>query len=118
MPTSTRVIMLDGTHVPLRAVCTEEGWNGFHVPILTAGELVAYWHACRANDPNGEWTDVPFEDGETLRLPSWESPEDRSEDTTWSPCGTRRVVWAGGPATFENVYRVDGLVWCDYVEED
>ena len=113
-----RVIMLEGTHVPLRAVTTGTGWNGFHVPILTADELIGYWAACEANDHgNGEWWARPFADAEgMLRLPHTEADvDDRSEDTVWEPCGSRRV---GAGNTFVPTYAVDGLLWVDYSQDD
>lgn len=107
--------MLEGTHVPLEADCTDEGWNGFHVPILTPRELNAYLMACQRNDPNGEYAERAWEGygadwRSVLRLPSWQDPTDRDLDDVWAWTGVRD----DGSAT----YLIDGWVWVDYVSHD
>lgn len=74
-------------------------WNGFAVPRVTAQTVIDYWAACRAHDPNGEWSVPPFvDDAGHLRIPSANDPGDREEDYVYRP---------NDDGTFD----VDGLVW-------
>lgn len=40
------------------ADCNDKGWNGYHVPHITAEELADHVYAHKINDPDGTWDDV------------------------------------------------------------
>lgn len=110
--------MLEGTHVPLDALCTDEGWNGFHVPLLSCAELNEYMAACEQNDRNGEWSERAWEQatpapsgsaGLRLRMPYWGDPTNRDLDDVWAPNSARTHN--------EPTYAIDGWVWVDYSED-
>ncbi|GAB3081156.1 hypothetical protein GCM10027053_52180 [Intrasporangium mesophilum] len=111
--TTVRVITLSEVADPpvLTAECTDTGWNGFHVPALSAAELAAHFAACAAVQPDGwEWCYVD-EVGDNIRLHTCESAgcitpdlkhavtHDHSEDTLWPIELPERRAW------------IDGLVW-------
>ena len=103
--TTVRTIMLEGTHVPLTAECTDEGWNGFHVPLLTEAELRAYLNACQRNDRNGSYDSHLWMTADGLRWASAEDPTNRDEDMVWSRYDGSR-------------FAIDGLVWVDYDNDE
>lgn len=109
MPT-VRTIMLEGTHIAEVVACNDEGWNGFHVPLMTAQAFNNYMQACQENDPNGEYWEHAFVEGDTLRLPFWEAPEDREQDMVWPKVGHDTMG--------HDVYAIDGMVWVDFEEDE
>jgi hypothetical protein len=82
--------------------CTPRGWNGYHVPVATAAEFIAYMAAARtAPDAFAPDWPVPFVDAAgVLRLPAVDDADNRDADTTWAPRPDGR-------------YELDGLVWSD-----
>lgn len=40
------------------ADCHPRGWNGWHMPYLTADELADHIYAWKMHDPNGEWSGI------------------------------------------------------------
>lgn len=99
-----RVIMLEGTGVPIEAECDDRGWNGFHVPTMHAEELQAYWWRCEVNDRNGEYdATMPYvlPDGR-LVIPAVDADRDDLDHATiYRPDQDGR-------------YSLSGLVWVDY----
>lgn len=89
------------------ALCTEQGWNGFHVPYLAAEDLVRHYAALAAFEPEQGWAEVMVteddEQGE-IRMHACEAggcvagqPHETGEDYVWSVQG-----WGAF---------IDGLIW-------
>ena len=68
------------------AQCDAKGWNGFHVPLLSMGELAAHFAALQRNDPNGTWDEVRFGtvDGDVVM---------------WDPTNGRWPMATAGPSS-------------------
>lgn len=90
------------------APTTPTGWNGFHVPVLTAPELIAYWRACAQADPNGVWAEtMPYvDDRGVLVIPAHDAnPGDLDAAFQYAPSAVN--------GRGEHVFVVDGLCWVD-----
>ena len=91
------------------AQCDAKGWNGFHVPLLSMGELAAHFAALQRNDPNGTWDEVRFGtvDGDVVM---WDptNGETMADGYRWTVI--RSGVNAGRAP-------IDGLVWTDATDE-
>lgn len=54
-----RITLSDSEDAPtLLAECDDKGWNGFHVPHLTAADLRRHYADLQRNDPNASWDQV------------------------------------------------------------
>jgi hypothetical protein len=85
------------------AECDDKGWNGFHVPHLTATELADHFAALQANDPNGDWDLYHVLTDAEEGIIAHDNLSD--EDDMWAYDETGRA-W------------VDGLVWSTATDDN
>ncbi|HUG50153.1 MAG TPA: hypothetical protein VLZ78_04070 [Terrimesophilobacter sp.] len=106
MPTIRTITLADSENAPtITATCNDTGWNGFHVPLLTADEYRAHIAALAANDPNGEWDLISImetDEGVIMHSCLECDPIDGCDHTTDD-------LWLFEPGT-DRAW-LDGLVW-------
>lgn len=103
-----RITLSDSENAPtITAECDDKGWNGFHVPYLTAEEFTAHYRALQTNDPNADWDLIHVEYVGPIEsttphgvIVMWDEIEGREESMSWE-------CRADGRAP------IDGLCWSD-----
>lgn len=104
MATRRQITLSESPNAPtLEALCDDLGWNGSHVPLLTAQELADHIAALAANDPNGTWSALVVSTLPGVFVKMWDRDEDPEAEDAY--------VWSVDSATGRAP--IDGLTWFD-----